>query len=94
METKDIRKTSSLVALCILSFAGMAIAGQSDTAPPVPRACVHHHNARFTHGNYVAVVSPTYQTGMDFNNPVVGPPLYYQGDNLNWEEAPAFGLWR
>jgi len=41
----------------------------------------------------LAEVSPTCVLGMDFNSPTVGSPLFYDGGNLNWEEAPPFGIW-
>ena len=101
---RDIKTRRGIFGL--LTLGGVLLAG-CQTAPPVREHTVEtptplaqvggSFEARTlelaTERPPVAEYDPTKQTGVSYNSPTVGAPLYYQPDNLNWEQAPPFGRW-
>jgi hypothetical protein len=89
-------KIQSVAALC-LSFSGLLMTG-CQCPIPVRECRVENRDVCAQMGASFKPPLNCYSSLMDQNDPdglwhLAGGPLYYQPDNLNWEQAPPFGTW-
>jgi len=105
MKHRGSKRGSAAFVLCVIVLGGTGIRTDCQAGLVARLQSVRSAKAqapgfwnRFCHlppsrRTALAVSDPTRQIGLNFNSPVVGAPLFYDATNLNWAEAPPFGLW-
>jgi hypothetical protein len=90
MKIQSIMSALGKGAICLFLPGAAGLLSGCQSPPPVREYRVEHHTDCSPCTRACVTADQNYPDGIRH---LAGGPLYYESQNLNWEQAPPFGTW-